>query len=90
MLPAIVEQNDGRQHIRVWSVGCASGEEAYSIAMLLAEALGHGRLVDRVKIYATDVDEDALAEARTGVFSAKAVEAMEQHIVNARERAIEF
>ncbi len=86
VLPAIVEQSDGRQHIRVWSVGCASGEEAYSIAMLLAEALGNGRLVDRVKIYATDVDEDALAEARAGVFSAKAVDAIPPEL---REKYLE-
>ena len=92
-IPAIVEQNDGRQHIRVWSVGCASGEEAYSVAMLLAEALGVGRIVDRVKIYATDVDEDALAEARAGNFSAKAVDAIppelrEKYLEPVRERQL--
>ena len=54
--------------------------------MLLAEALGDGRIVDRVKIYATDVDEDALAEARAGIFSAKAVDAIPPEL---REKYLE-
>jgi two-component system CheB/CheR fusion protein len=52
--------------IRVWSTGTSSGEEAYSAAILLCEALGEETFVDRVKIYATDVDEEALAKARGG------------------------
>src|SRR5438876_8066461 len=52
--------------IRVWSTGTSSGEEAYSAAMLLCEALGEESFIDRVKIYATDVDEEALAKARGG------------------------
>ena len=50
--------------IRVWSAGCASGEEAYTLAILLAEILGTEQFRERVKIYATDVDEEQLAEAR--------------------------
>ena len=49
-----------RTPIRVWSAGCASGEEAYTLAIVLAEALGAEAFRDRVKIYATDVDEEAL------------------------------
>ena len=60
--------------IRVWCAGCASGEETYTIAMLLSEALGEETYLRRVKIYATDVDDEALAEARTAVYSDKAVE----------------
>jgi two-component system CheB/CheR fusion protein len=55
--------------IRVWSAGCATGQEAYSLAILLAEALGADQFRQRVKIYATDVDEDALAHARQAVYS---------------------
>ena len=55
--------------IRVWSAGCASGQEAYSLAILLADALGTEQFRDRVKIYATDVDEEALAQARAAVFT---------------------
>src|SRR5438132_11365596 len=52
--------------IRVWSAGSSSGEEAYSAAILLCQALGEERYLDRVKIYATDVDEQALSKARAG------------------------
>jgi two-component system, chemotaxis family, CheB/CheR fusion protein len=57
--------------IRVWSAGCASGEEVYSIAMLLAELLGRDQFRERVKIYATDMDNDALTQARTAAYSEK-------------------
>ncbi|GEM_PF-1063613 len=59
-LKARMEEND---ELRVWSVGCASGEEPYSIAMLLAESLDPAQW-SRVKIFATDADEPALNEAR--------------------------
>src|SRR3989442_5364097 len=64
IIARIVRGKDPKEPIRVWSVGCASGEEAYSMAILLAEALGRNAFRDRVKIYATDVDEEALAKAR--------------------------
>jgi two-component system CheB/CheR fusion protein len=62
--------------IRVWSAGCAGGEEAYTLAILFAEALGVAACTQRVKIYATDVDEEALAQARGGGFSPEALESM--------------
>ncbi|MGY1710580.1 CheR family methyltransferase [Geodermatophilus sp. SYSU D00758] len=55
--------------IRVWSAGCASGPEAYSLAILLADALGVEEFRARVKIYATDVDEEALAHARAALYT---------------------
>ena len=74
VLPAIIQQSETTRPIRVWSAGCASGAEAYSVAMLLAEALGPDRFRERVKIYATDVDEEALGEARQGAYPDGAVE----------------
>ena len=68
-IPAIVAARSAGDPIRVWSAGCASGEEAYTIAMLLAEALGPERYRDQVKIYATDVDEDALNTARRATYT---------------------
>jgi chemotaxis protein methyltransferase CheR len=50
--------------LRVWSAGCSTGEEAYSLAILLTEA----GLYDRSRIYATDINEEFLNKARTGVF----------------------
>ncbi|HEX6818128.1 MAG TPA: CheR family methyltransferase, partial [Ktedonobacterales bacterium] len=60
--------------LRIWSAGCASGEEAYSLAILLAEVLC-GDEVDgvHVRIFATDVDANAVAFARRGVYPAAAV-----------------
>jgi two-component system CheB/CheR fusion protein len=60
--------------IRVWSVGCASGEEPYSIAMLFAEAMGIPAFCNRVKIYATDLDEEALTVARQATYAPRDVE----------------
>jgi two-component system CheB/CheR fusion protein len=54
--------------IRVWSAGCASGQEAYSAAMVLAEILGADGFRERVRIYATDIDEETLAEGRRAAY----------------------
>jgi two-component system, chemotaxis family, CheB/CheR fusion protein len=74
ILPDLIGAPGVTTPIRVWSAGCASGEEAYSIAILLAEAMGSDAFRERVKIYATDVDEEALAQARPAVYGARAVE----------------
>jgi two-component system CheB/CheR fusion protein len=74
LLPAIVANRAPDEPIRVWSAGCASGEEAYTVAMLLAEIVGTAGFSDRVKIYATDVDEDALGEARQGMYGPRQIE----------------
>src|SRR5258708_2467217 len=71
VLPRIAEERTPDQPIRVWSAGCASGEEALTLAMLFAEALGEEQLRSRVKIYATDADEEALAEARRATYEAR-------------------
>ena len=70
---AIQEICQGRKpdnEIRVWVAGCASGEEAYSIAMLFAEALGPRLETHRVQIFATDIDDEALNVARRGLYTA--------------------
>ena len=71
VLPTLAGQHDS---IRIWSAGCASGQEPYSLAMLLAEHIGMPALRDRVKIYATDVDDDALSNARTATYPARDLE----------------
>jgi two-component system CheB/CheR fusion protein len=69
VLPRILEGKGSQDAIRCWSAGCASGEEAYTLAVILAEALGDHEFRQRVKIYATDADEDALGQARQGSYS---------------------
>ena len=73
VVPSILASKRASGPIRVWSAGCATGQEAYSIAMLLAEALGPETFTRSVKIYATDVDDDALNPARQAVYTAKEV-----------------
>jgi len=77
----LLERKGAEAPLRVWCAGCASGEEAYTIAIALAEAMGAEAFVRRVKIYATDVDEDALATARNGVYGAKQVEGVPQPLL---------
>jgi two-component system, chemotaxis family, CheB/CheR fusion protein len=74
VLAPMLERKTPGSPVRVWSAGCAAGQEAYTIAMLLAEALGWEAFRERVKIYATDVDEEALAQARQGSYAVKEVE----------------
>ena len=74
VIPALVAELPPGEPIRVWSAGCASGEEAYTIAMLLAEAVGPEQFRDKVKIYGTDVDEEALNQARLASYDSRAVE----------------
>jgi len=74
ILPPLIAARPPGSPLRVWCAACASGEEAYTVAMVLATALGEAEFRDRVKIYATDVDADALDTARHGVYLPRQVE----------------
>jgi two-component system, chemotaxis family, CheB/CheR fusion protein len=76
ILPRLAADKRGGEPIRIWSAGCASGEEAYTLAMVVAEALGPEAVRERVKIYATDVDEEALNQARLARYTDKQVEGL--------------
>ena len=86
VIPALLEAKPEQEPIRVWSAGCATGEEPYTIAMLLAEALGEPAYRDRVKIFATDVDADAVDRARQGIYTSKQIEPVPERL---RERYFE-
>jgi two-component system CheB/CheR fusion protein len=74
----IASSQDG--DIRIWSAGCASGEECYSVAILFAEAMGPESFRERVKIYATDVDEEALASARKATYLDRQMEGVPEDL----------
>ncbi|MGD6751553.1 CheR family methyltransferase [Streptomyces sp. BH105] len=74
VIPEVLAEHGAEDEIRVWSAGCSSGEEAYSLAIMFAEALGIEETLNRVKIYGTDVDDEALRDARSGLYPAKALE----------------
>jgi len=76
IIPRVVAGRTAADPVRVCCVGCASGEEAYSVAMLFSEALSEKSFRKLVKIYATDVDGDALTRARRATYDHKAVEAV--------------
>ncbi len=69
IIPAIISKKKKGDSIRIWSAGCASGEEPYSLGILLAEKLGEAMNDYEIRIYATDIDENAIAEARRGIYS---------------------
>ncbi len=81
IIPALIDHAEEDRSIRIWSIGCASGEEPYSIAMLLAEQLGAAEFCRRVKIYATDLDEEALKTARLATYSPRDVENVPAHLL---------
>jgi two-component system CheB/CheR fusion protein len=85
-LPRILDGKPADEAIRVWSAGCSSGQEAYTTAMVLAEAIGEDDYRERVKIYATDIDEPALEQARQGVYTGKELETVPADL---RERYFE-
>ncbi len=76
VLPEIIEAKDQRKHrmLRVWSAGCATGEETYSLAISLLSALGanHGGFV--LSVFGTDLDPEALVVAKKGVYPLEKLE----------------
>jgi two-component system CheB/CheR fusion protein len=77
VLPEILSKGG---EIRIWSAGCASGEEPYSTAIMLTEMLGDGLSEFSVNIYATDVDEAALKFARSGTYTLDQLSGMPEGI----------
>ena len=78
----LTEILEGTDEIRIWSAGCASGEEPYSIAIALAETLGTDMSRRQARIYATDVDETALKLARGGTYSLDQLSGVSEDIRN--------
>ena len=74
VIPALFDSHDHDDPIRIWSVGCATGEEAYSIAILLLEEAERRGVHPSIQIFASDLDEGALATAREGRYP-RAIEA---------------
>lgn len=68
-MPRLFEHKNPDDQVRVWVPGCATGEEAYSIAILLAEHSAGIIEPPNVQVFATDLDEDAIAEARDGFYT---------------------
>ncbi|MDP3687313.1 MAG: chemotaxis protein CheB [Sulfurimicrobium sp.] len=68
ILPQLLADKPGDYVFRAWVAGCASGEEAYSIAILLREFMDENNREIKVQLYATDLDDEAITVARTGLY----------------------
>lgn len=68
VIPGLLEGRGADDTVRVWSVGCATGEEAYSLAILLLEAAARQDAPPRIQVFASDLHEKSLAKARHGFY----------------------
>jgi two-component system CheB/CheR fusion protein len=77
VLSELIEEvrREGRE-LRIWSAGCATGEEAYSLAITVAESIGDQLPWPDIRIFGTDIDRDAIAFARRGIYPAAAVKSL--------------
>ena len=76
VIPQLLSEKRPGEELRVWCAASATGEEAFSIAILLAEAMGPAFQNQEVKIFGTDADEKAIAFARRGVYSREQVKSV--------------
>jgi two-component system CheB/CheR fusion protein len=76
VIPRIFEEKDGNGYVRVWVPGCSSGEEAYTIAILLSEYIAEHDPSLNAQIFATDIDDEALEIARQARYPV----AIEEHV----------
>lgn len=82
VIPKIISKKKPHEQIRIWSASCASGEEAYTLALLFVEALGVEQYLQQVQIYATDVDEAALRQARQHRYNKSDVAGVPSRLLN--------
>ena len=68
IMPALLKNRPPDAAIRIWTVGCSTGEEAYSLAILLSEAMGKMKHHLNIQIFASDIDPEAIDRARSGVY----------------------
>ena len=78
IIPDIINNNE----IRIWCAGCATGEEPYSIGMLLSDVLKDDILKFNIKIFGTDINESALESARLGIYDLSAFKEMKEEYKN--------
>lgn len=71
-----------KRSVRLWSIACSTGEEAYSLAILLCECMEYLHITSDVKIFATDVDQNAVITAQKGIYSESLLENLNQEILD--------
>ena len=73
VIPDLLARRGPSMPLRIWSAGCASGEEAYSLAMTCVETIGVDAFRERVRIYGTDIDDDSLTKACRATYTGRQV-----------------
>ena len=80
-LKGLIESKNPGDDIRIWIAGCASGEEPYSIAILLDRLLGARKSEFHIQIFGTDLDEDAILRARKGIYPDSSIAEVDEAIL---------
>jgi two-component system, chemotaxis family, CheB/CheR fusion protein len=78
-LPALLKVKKRKRELRVWVPGCATGEEVYSIAICILEALGKHAATTTVQVFGTDLSESAINRARIGIYSSAIEKEVSRH-----------
>lgn len=81
VLPALLKGRPANETLRIWVPGCSTGEEPYSLAMVLLEALGSQREIP-IQIFGTDIDEQAIERARSGIYPGRISSEISQRRLN--------
>lgn len=82
ILEEIIFEKKTGDDLRIWSAGCATGEEPYSLAFLINDIIERSGKILSVKIFATDLDQEALAQARAGIYSHDEVKGLSSGTLN--------
>ncbi|GAB1544957.1 hypothetical protein NUACC21_76330 [Scytonema sp. NUACC21] len=82
IVPQIIASKSLNEPIRVWSAGCAFGQETYTVAMILAESLGLQGFSQQVRIYGTDINQEVLNRARKGSYPSSEVNNIPGSLLN--------
>lgn len=78
----LIEKKEQGEEIRFWSIGCSTGEEAYTLAIILSEVLQEKITKYKIKIFATDIDEESLKIARAGIYAETSLVNVNKNLVN--------
>lgn len=81
VIDKLVEVHEESDQLRIWVPGCAGGEEAYSIAILFLKARNKYRKPLNFQVFATDIDEFALSQARKGIFNAAQIKTLDTEVL---------
>ncbi len=78
----LLEKKEQGEEIRFWSIGCSTGEEAYTLAIILSEILQEKITKYKIKIFATDIDDESLKMARAGIYAETSLANVNKNLIN--------